>query len=122
MDILRYVGIGLIVWAGARFVQGGFGPDSYSLLAVGAGVVALVAGYGSELRSVIPSLSRNKSDVPTAIETSLRDYEQIDVESIRHLSARFTKSGDKEAVELLRKLNDHLFSLHHPEGADEKSV
>ena len=118
MDFVRYGGLGLLVWGGAWFFNGG--DAGVSIASVGAGVLLMVAGYFSELRGLIPSFSSKKNDKPTAIETTLKDYERVDVESVRHLSARFSKAGDKEAVELVRNLNDHLFFLHHP-GSGESN-
>ena len=118
LDLLRYGGLGLLIWGGAWFFNGG--DAGVAVAGFGAGAFLMVAGYFSELRSLIPSFSSKKNDKPTAIETTLKDYERVDVESVRHLSARFSKAGDKEAVELLRKLNDHLFFLHHP-GAGESN-
>lgn len=117
-DILRYGGIGLLVYAVARYLQNGYGLDLNTILAGGGGGASLVAGYFNALKPLLL-----KTGVPTTdVETKLNDAELVDYESMRHLSSRFAKIDDAEALELLRQLNDKLFKLHHPESTKHEKV
>jgi hypothetical protein len=117
-DILRYGGIGLLVYAVARYLQNGYGLDLNAILAGGGGGASLVAGYFSTLKPLIFNQNAPKTDVAT----KLNDAELVDYESMRHLSSRFGKINDAEALELLRQLNDKLFKLHHPESTKNEKV
>lgn len=118
-DIFRYGGIGLLVYAVARYLQNGYGLDLNAILAGSGGGVSLVAGYYNTLK---PFFLSKKDVTTTDVATKLNDAELVDYESMRHLSSRFGKINDTEALELLRKLNDKLFKLHHPETKNETTV
>ncbi len=51
-------------------------------------------------------------------DIKIEDSQEQDSVCLFYLTERL--KGDAEAVELLRKLNDKLFSLHHPIKVEEK--
>lgn len=110
LELVKAGGIGLVGFGLVRFFQLNYSVDIVVILTVVSGVLCTLGGYTKSIFALF-----SPSVVNGDINTTLTNAEQVDVQCIRHLSARFDKAHDNEALSLLRKLNDRLFSLHHPE-------
>lgn len=110
-EILKTAGICLIGFGAIRLFQLNFSFSLPIILSMISGVLILIAGYTNSITSLFTA-----TKIDTDIATELTKAEQVDAECVKHLSVRF--ANDSEALALLRKLNDRLFSLHHPEKVD----
>lgn len=128
MNINTLLGIGLAAFGGySIYTYTGDTTPLFWLKYLGISGLGLgVAGWNTLplLKNIklptLPVKSQVKEIVVKELnnEIKIEDSQEQDSVALFYLTERL--KGDPEAVELLRKLNDKLFSLHHPIKVEEK--
>lgn len=128
MNINILLGIGLAAFGGySIYTYTGDTTPLFWLKYLGVTVLgAGISGWEAIplLKNIkLPALPMKSKVKETAVkelnnEIKIEDSQEQDSVALFYLTERL--KGDPEAVELLRKLNDKLFSLHHPIKVEEK--